>query len=70
MTTLRISTDCALPPAGVLHAGYDFSPRRTRVWPAVRAEYLTVHELDGMTADVTEGTPVGLGINWERCRYE
>jgi len=68
MTTVRISTDCALPPAGVLHAACDFSPRRTRVWPAVRAGHLTVHELGNMTADVTEGTPTGLGVNWERCR--
>jgi len=70
MTTVRVSANCALPPARVLRAAYDFSPRRTRVWPAVRAEHLTVHELDDMTADVTEGTPTGLGVNWERCRYD
>ena len=70
MTTVRISTDCSLPPAAVLHAACDFGPQRTQVWPAVHAEHLTVHELDDMTADVTEGTPVGLGINWERCRYD
>ena len=70
MTTIRITTECALPPARVLYAAYDFGPRRTRVWPAVRAEHLSIHHLGGTTADATEGTPVGVGINWERCRYD
>jgi len=70
MTTIRITAECALPPTRVLHAAYDFGPRRTRVWPAVRAEHLSVHQLGETTADVTEGTPVGIGINWERCRYD
>ena len=68
MTTIRVATDCMLAPARVLHAAYDFGPRRTQVWPAVRAEHLTVHELDEVIADVTEVTPTGLGANWERCR--
>ena len=29
-----------------------------------------MHELGETTADATEGTPVGIGINWERCRYD
>jgi hypothetical protein len=70
MTTIRITADCALSPARVLYAAYDFGPRRTQVWPAVRAEHLTVHKLSETTADVTEGTPVGIGINWERCHYD
>jgi len=70
MTTIRVATDCMLAPARVLHAAYDFGPRRTQVWPAVRAEHLTVHALGGTTAEATEGTPVGIGINWERCRYD
>ena len=32
--------------------------------------YVEVHELNQTTADVTEGTPAGVGINWERCRYD
>jgi hypothetical protein len=28
MTTIRITTECALPPARVLYAAYDFGPRR------------------------------------------
>ena len=69
MTTIRITTECALPPTRVLYAAYDFGPRRTQVWPAVRAEHLSVHHLGETAADATEGTPVGIGINWERCRY-
>jgi hypothetical protein len=70
MTTIRVTTDCMLAPARVLHAAYDFGPRRTQVWPAVRAEHLTVHALGETTAEATEGTPAGIGINWERCRYD
>jgi hypothetical protein len=70
MTTIRVATDCTLAPARVLHAAYDFGPRRPQVWPAVHAEHLTVHALGETTADATEGTPVGVGINWERCRYD
>ena len=70
MPTIRIATDCTLPPARVLRAAYDFGPDRTQVWPAVRAEHLTVHQLSDTTADATEGTPAGIGINWERCDYD
>ena len=70
MPTIRIATDCTLPPARVLRAAYNFGPDRTLVWPAVRAEHLTVHELSDTTADATEGTPAGIGINWERCHYD
>ena len=31
---------------------------------------LRVHDHGETTADVTEGTPAGIGINWERCRYD
>src|ERR1700758_2689941 len=70
MTTIRVATDCTLAPPRVLHAPYDFGPRRTQVWPAVHAEPLTVHALGETTAEATEGTPAGIGINWERCRYD
>jgi len=70
MTTVRITTECALPPMRVRYAACDFGTRRTQVWPAVRAEHLTIHQLGETTADVTEGTPVGIGINWERCHYD
>ena len=67
MSTIRIATDCTLPPGRVLYAAYDFGPDRILVWPAVRAEHLTVHELSETTADATEGTPAGICMNWERC---
>jgi hypothetical protein len=31
---------------------------------------MTVHELEGTSADVTEGSSTGVGENWERCRYD
>jgi hypothetical protein len=70
MTEIRIAADSPLPPERVLAAGHDFSDRRAAVFPAVRLEHFSVHELDGDWADVTEGTPAGIGINWERCRYD
>jgi hypothetical protein len=70
MTEIRIAADSPLPPERVLAAGHDFSDRRAAVFPAVRLEHFSVHELDEDWADVTEGTPAGIGVNWERCRYE
>jgi hypothetical protein len=31
---------------------------------------MEVHQLGETSADVTEGTPAGVGINWERCHYD
>ena len=70
MATIRISATCSVPPEHVLHAAYDFTARRVQVWPAVRAQHFVVHDHGETTADVTEGTPTGIGINWERCRYD
>ena len=70
MTTIHVTTHSRLSPERVLAAGYDFSARRTEIFPAVSDPYLDVHELAQTSADVTEGTPAGLGINWERCRYD
>jgi hypothetical protein len=69
-TTIHVEIDSLLPAARVLAAAHDFSERRTEVFPAVRAEHFEIHELGDDWADVTEGTPAGLGINWERCRYD
>jgi hypothetical protein len=69
-TTIHVEIDSLLPAERVLGAAHDFSERRTEVFPAVRAEHLEIHELGDDWADVTEGTPAGLGINWERCRYD
>ena len=53
-----------------MRAAHDFSERRAEVFPAVRLEHMEVHELGERSADVTEGTPAGIGINWERCDYD
>ena len=52
MTTIRISATCSLPPERVLHAAYDFTARRIRVWPAVREEHFVVHD-QGETSVLT-----------------
>src|SRR6516165_1323810 len=70
MTTIRITTHSHLPLERVLAAGHDFSDRRAEIFPAVSIPYLEVHQLSQTSADVTEGTPAGVGINWERCRYD
>ena len=69
MTTIKIELDCPLRPEQVSHAAHDFSPARVEVWPAVREQHFKVHDLGETSADVTEGTPAGIGINWERCHY-
>ena len=70
MTTIRTSNESPIAAARVLSAACDFSARRAEVFPAVSVEQLEVHELAEDWADVTEGTPVGIGINWERCHYD
>jgi hypothetical protein len=70
MTEIRIVIHSPLPAGNVLAAGHDFSARRAEIWPAVRLDHFDVHEIGDEWADVTEGTPAGIGINWERCRYD
>ena len=70
MTTIRIPLTCTVAPERVLRAAYDFGVRRVDIWPAVRAEHFVVHSRGDSTADVTEGTPTGIGTNWERCDYD
>ena len=70
MATIHITTHSHLPPQRVLAAGHDFSDRRAEIFPAVSIPYLEVHQVSQTTADVTEGTPAGIGINWERCHYD
>jgi len=70
MTTIHITTHSRLAPERVLAAAYDFSARRAEIFPAVSIPHLEVHDLSQTSADVTEGTPAGVGINWERCRYD
>jgi hypothetical protein len=70
MTTIHITTHSRLSPDRVLEAGHDFSARRAEIFPAVSIPYFEVHDLSQCSADVTEGTPSGVGVNWERCRYD
>jgi hypothetical protein len=70
MTTIHVTTHTRLSPERVLAAGYDFSARRAEIFPAVSTRHMEVHELSQTSADVTEGTPAGVGINWERCHYD
>jgi Polyketide cyclase / dehydrase and lipid transport len=70
MPTVHVTTNSRLSPDRVLAAGYDFSARRAEIFPAVSTKYLEVHELDEASADVTEGTSAGIGVNWERCHYD
>jgi hypothetical protein len=70
MTTIRTSVTSSVAPDRFVFAARDFSTRRIDVFPAVRAEHFAVHEQSGASADVTEGTPAGIGVNWERCRYD
>jgi len=70
MHTITFSYDCSLPPRRVLEAAHDFTDRRGHVFPAVEAEYFEVHSIADDHADVTEGTGTGIGISWERCRYD
>jgi hypothetical protein len=71
MPTIPVVLETPLPPERVLQAAHDFSERRAQVFPAVSVERLEVHVVEGSSADVTEGTPVGpFGVHWERCRYD
>jgi hypothetical protein len=68
--TLRFERTSPVPASKVLTAAVDFSSRRPSVFPAVSMEHMTVHSEGESTADVTEGTFAGVGINWERCTYD
>jgi len=71
VTTIPVVQETHVLPERVLEAAHDFSERRAQVFPAVSVERLEVHALEGRSADVTEGTPVGpFGVNWERCHYD
>jgi hypothetical protein len=68
--TVRVVASTTVAPDRVLEAARDFSPGRAEVFPAVSTDKMTVHALEGTSADVTEGTAAGIGVNWERCRYD
>lgn len=57
------------PPAVILGALTDFSPRRPELWPNLSPKLYQVHSVGKTEAEVTEGTAV-LGGVWERTRYD
>ena len=70
MPTVRVVASTSVAPGRVLEAARDFSERRAEVFPAVSIDHMTVHALADTSADVTEGTAAGIGVNWEPCTYD
>jgi hypothetical protein len=70
MPVITITVDTPLPTQTVLESAYDFTARRADVFPAVEPAHFEVHDIGSQTADVTEGTGTGIGMNWERCDYD
>ena len=66
---ITVSAHTSASPEQVLDAVTDFTARRPRLWPNVKARYLNVHELGPDNADVTEGLFI-IGVFWERERYD
>jgi hypothetical protein len=53
-----------------LEIAHDFTDGRGDVFPAVELAHFELHSIGDNHADVTEGTGTGIGISWERCRYD
>jgi len=70
MPTVHVVDETPVPPARVLEAARDFSPRRAELWPDVHVAHLQVHEEGENFAEVTEGNPWPIGYVWERLRYD
>lgn len=70
MSVITVTIDTPVPAQTALASAYDFTPRRSHVFPAVEPAHFEVHSVDDQAADVTEGTGTPIGANWERCRYD
>jgi hypothetical protein len=66
---IAVSAHTSASPEQVLAAAHDFSARRPKVWPNVKAKHFEVHDEGDAFADVTEGIWI-TGLFWERSRYE
>jgi hypothetical protein len=67
----EVSAETSATPEQVIElAGTDFTPRRSKVWPNVRASRLIVHDQGTDWADVTEGGTGPAHFVWERSRYD
>jgi hypothetical protein len=67
--SITTRAESSATPEEVLAAAYDFSERREKIWPNVSTKRLEVHSQGETFAEATEGT-MGLGVWWERCRYD
>src|ERR1700756_3745176 len=66
---VAVSVHTSASPRQVLAAARDFSERRPKLWPNVKAKHFEVHDTGEQFADVTEGVWI-IGLFWERSRYE
>jgi hypothetical protein len=66
---IAVSAHTSASPEQVLAAARDFSERRPRLWPNVKAKHFEVHDEGADFADVTEGIWI-TGLFWERSRYD
>jgi hypothetical protein len=65
---IRIAAETDASVEDVIAGVCDFSERRARIWPNVKAGHFEVHESGETYAEVTEELwPTGI---WERGRYE
>lgn len=69
MAKLQFGVDTELPPDRVIAGVTDFSDRRLEIWPNISSRFYEVHEVAGMSAEVTEGSDDFRGI-WARERYD
>jgi hypothetical protein len=66
---IAVSAHTSASPEQVLAAARDFSERRPKRWPNVKAKFFVVHDEGEEFADVTEGIWI-TGLFWERSRYD
>ena len=70
MTTIHITTTAGWPPSGCSRPATTSRRGVRRSSPPCRSRTSRSTSSTTTSADVTEGTPAGVGINWERCRYD
>src|ERR1700709_554384 len=66
MSTIHLHRTTTLTPEQYIAGLTDFGPGRSKLFGNSAEEYLKVHRLGPLQADVTEGS----GGVWERLRYD
>jgi hypothetical protein len=66
MSTIHLHRTTTSTPEQYLAGLTDFRPGRSKLFGNSAEEYLTVHQLGSLQADVTEGS----GGIWERLHYD